>query len=91
LPWLSIAPLLRPGGAAGVEDGRQVVGRLAARMAVRCWRGALEQRAGAVVVEREHMAHAGAEGEAADQLKRCAGRPPRRLGVAMKYSISAAW
>jgi hypothetical protein len=48
--------LAAPGGAAGVEDGRQVVGRAQRRrVPVGLLCGAVEQRAAAVVVEREDV------------------------------------
>ncbi len=59
--------LAAPGGAAGVDDDRKVVG-LAARRRVRVGvvRGALQQGAAAVLAQREHVARAGLEGDLAD-------------------------
>ena len=79
--------LAAPGGAAGVEDGGQVVGAACGTTGrggrQHEVRSALQQRAGAVVVEREHMRHAGLERELADPAGSCAGaHHHRRLGVA---------
>ena len=56
-----------PGGAAGVDDGGQVIGAaVRGFMGLAKLRRARQQRAAALVVEREHMARAGRKGELAD-------------------------
>ncbi len=57
--------LAAPGGAAGVEDRRQVVGAFARRRVLLAHqRRAVEQAAAAVVAEREDVARAGLERQA---------------------------
>jgi hypothetical protein len=76
--------LAAPGGAAGVEDGRQVVAAARRRrVRVGVEGGALEQRAAAVVAEREHVARAGGKGDLAERAEaRRRAHQHRRLGVA---------
>ena len=76
--------LAAPGGAAGVEDGGQVVrAPRHGHVPVAAMRGTLEQRAGAVVVQREHVAGAGLERDLADPAEVAGGAHDHgRLGVA---------
>ena len=78
--------LAAAGGAGGVEDRGQIAGRLRRDLVrVGKMRGAVEQRAGAVVVQREDVRHALLEGELADPREVPAGADHhRRLGVAQK-------
>ena len=62
--------LAAAGGAAGVEDGGQVVGAAGHGLVlVAVVGGALEQAAGAVVTQGEHMLRAQGEGDFADPAK----------------------
>ena len=76
--------LAAPGGAAGVQNGGQVVGLPEGDVVfVRATRGAGQQRAGAVVAQGEDALGAGLEGDLADPAK--VGRAAHhhgRLGVA---------
>ncbi len=76
--------LAAPGGAAGVEDGGQIVGLPGRRrVAVAAMGGALEQAAGAVFVQGEHGLRTGLEGNLADPAEvLCAAHHHRRFGVA---------
>ena len=80
--------LAAPGGAAGVEDGGQIVGpTLGRRVLVAVVRGALEQAAGAVVVQGEHMARAGLKGNFAHPPKVFTGAHHHSgFGIAHKVS-----
>ena len=62
--------LAAAGGAAGVEDGGQVVGAAGHGLVlIAVVRGAIEQAAGAVVTQGEHMLRAQGEGDFADPAK----------------------
>ncbi len=76
--------LAAPRGARGVEDRGQVVGRAPRWLvAVAVQRGALQQRAAAIVVEREHVRRAGLERDLRHPAETASGaHHHRRLGVA---------
>ena len=76
--------LAAAGGAAGVQDGRQVIGPTLHRLLlVAAMRGALQQAAAAVVVQREHVARASLKGDLADPGEvAAAAHHHGRLGVA---------
>ena len=77
-------PFAAAGGAAGVQNGGQVIGLARRRcVLVTVVRGALEQAARAVIAQREHMLGARLEGEFADPTKiGGAAHYHSRLGVA---------
>ncbi len=76
--------LAAPGGAAGVEDGGQVVGRAHGRhVHIAVPGGPVEQAAGAVFVEREDVRRAGLESDLAHPAEVLArAHHHARLGVA---------
>ena len=78
--------LAAAGGTTGVEDGRELVGGAQHHcLLVSTVAGTLQQRAGAIIIEREHMSNTGLESNFAHPTEVFAGTDHHcRFGIANK-------